>query len=294
MQFDIRRFDIYRKIPKDLTQPTNTGAFISISCILFIAFLLLSELFAFIMPEVNSQLFVHNNNKNVDGGKIPVTLDISVFEIQCRFLGLDIQDDLGRHEVGFIEDTSKVDINDGKGCRMKTSFRINKVPGNFHVSTHASHEQPVDTNMGHEIHDLTIGEHVEHLSSIPDSSFTPLNNIVSRSADASSSHDYVMKIVPTIYEDVHHRNVYPYQFTYAHREYVPYTHGGFKVPATIWFRYDLNPITVKYTEKRKPFYTFLTTVCAIVGGTFTVAGIIDSLVFTASETFKKFQQGKLG
>lgn len=44
---------------------------------------------------------------------------------------------------------------------MKTSFRINKVPGNFHVSTHASHEQPVDTNMGHEIHDLTIGEHVE-------------------------------------------------------------------------------------------------------------------------------------
>jgi hypothetical protein len=106
------------------------------------------------------------------------------------------------------------------------------------------------------------------------------------------------------------------------KEYVPYAHGGYKVPATIWFRYDLNPITVKYTEKRKPFYTFLTTVnfsllftkqklflnkatsffkkkiskkvCAIVGGTFTVVGIIDSLIFTASETFKKLQVGKLG
>lgn len=31
----------------------------------------------------------------------------------------------------------------------------------------------------------------------------------------------------------------------------------------IWFRYDLSPITVRYKEKRKPFYTFLTTVCIL-------------------------------
>lgn len=41
-------------------------------------------------------------------------------------MGIDIQDDLGRHEVGFIEDTSKLDINNGEGCRMKTIFKINK------------------------------------------------------------------------------------------------------------------------------------------------------------------------
>lgn len=87
-----------------------------------------------------------------------------------------------------------------------------------------------------------------------------------------------MKIVPTIYEYLDGDVLFPYQFTYAHREYSPYAHSGYKVPATIWFRYDLNPITVKYTEFRKPFYTFLTTVCAIVGGTFTVAGIIDSVI----------------
>ena len=34
-------------------------------------------------------------------------------------------------------------------------------------------------------------------------------------------------------------------------------------------------------------------VCAIVGGTFTVAGILDSMIFTASELFKKAQLGKL-
>jgi len=34
-------------------------------------------------------------------------------------------------------------------------------------------------------------------------------------------------------------------------------------------------------------------VCAIVGGTFTVTGIIDSILFTASSALKKAQIGKL-
>lgn len=102
-----------------------------------------------------------------------------------------------------------------------------------------------------------------------------------------------MKIVPTIYETINGDKIYPYQFTYGYRDYIPYAHGGYRAPPTIWFRYDLTPITVKYTEKRKPFYSFLTSVCAIIGGTFTVAGIIDSILFTMTELFKKFEMGKL-
>ena len=40
-------------------------------------------------------------------------------------------------------------------------------------------------------------------------------------------------------------------------------------------------------------FFFFFQVCAIVGGTFTVAGILDSMIFTASELFKKAQLGKL-
>lgn len=43
------------------------------------------------------------------------------------------------------------------------------------------------------------------------------------------------------------------------QEYVAYSHTGRIIPA-IWFRYDLSPITVKYTERRQPFYRFITTV----------------------------------
>jgi len=294
MQFDIRRFDIYRKVPKDLTQPTNTGAAISISCIFFISFLLFSELYAFILPEVTSQLYVHNLDDKFSNDKISIKIDISIFNISCKYLGLDIQDDMGRHEVGFIEDTNKIDIEYGNGCRLRAAFQVNRVPGNFHISTHGSQEQPVDGNMAHEIHELIIGDHVEHLRSLPDSSFTPLNHVIRMDKSPFASHDYIMKIVPTIYEEINGDQLFPYQFTYAYRDYIPYVHGGYRAPAAIWLRYDLNPITVKYTEKRKPFYSFLTTICAVIGGTFTVVGIVDSLVFTASELFKKFEMGKLG
>jgi len=51
--------------------------------------------------------------------------------------------------------------------------------------------------------------------------------------------------------------------------------------------YELSPIMVKFTEERKSFTHFLTGVCAIIGGVFTVAGIIDALVYHSLRNIKK-------
>ncbi|TMS17154.1 Endoplasmic reticulum-Golgi intermediate compartment protein 1 [Larimichthys crocea] len=104
MPFDVRRFDIYRKVPKDLTQPTYTGAFM---------------------------------------------------------VGLDIQDEMGRHEVGHIDNSMKIPLNQGDGCRFEGEFTINKVPGNFHVSTHSATAQPQSPDMTHTIHKLAFGEKLQ-------------------------------------------------------------------------------------------------------------------------------------
>ena len=45
-------------------------------------------------------------------------------------LGVDIQDDMGRHEVGYVQDVVKSPVladNGLTGCRFKASFTINKV-----------------------------------------------------------------------------------------------------------------------------------------------------------------------
>jgi hypothetical protein len=50
---------------------------------------------------------------------------------------------------------------------------------------------------------------------------------------------------------------------------------------------------VTYTEYKKPFAHFMTDVCAIVGGIFTVAGIIDSIIYTAEKSLqRKMDLGK--
>jgi len=290
--FDLKRLDVYRKVPKDLTQATFSGAIVSICCMVFIVLMLMVELLWFISPDIRTELVVENANPT---DRIPVRLNISLPRIKCEFIGIDIQDDMGRHEVGFIENTIKTPIGiDEEGCLFEARFAVNKVPGNFHVATHSAEKQPDDYDFGHEIHELSFGSKIRKISAKGIGSFNSLKGREKLDSNGLESYEYVMKIVPTTYEDLGGNALVAYQYTYAFRSYVSFGHGGRVVPA-IWFRYDLNPITVKYHETRPPIYHFLTTVCAIVGGTFTVAGIINSIIFTGLEVLlKKNELGKLG
>lgn len=252
-------------------------------------FLFLSELSLFITHDVVSELTVEDPVKHSE--KIPVFINLTLPNLNCKYLGLDIQDDMGRHEVGFQDNTQKFEVNGGSGCRMESHFLINKVPGNFHVSTHSAESQPDNPDMTHIIHKVRFGMDLQEGKDVS-GSFNPLEGLDKTKSQAIATHDYIVKIVPSVYEDSRGNLRYPYQYTFSYRDVVQYGHGGRMMPA-IWFRYDLSPITVRYKEKRKPFYTFLTTVCAIVGGTFTVAGILDSCIFTAAEVFRKLEIGKL-
>jgi hypothetical protein len=55
----------------------------------------------------------------------------------------------------------------------------------------------------------------------------------------------------------------------------------------VFFNFDISAMLVKYQEHRKPFTHFLTDICAIVGGVFTVAGIIDGILFSAGRNLSK-------
>jgi hypothetical protein len=46
----------------------------------------------------------------------------------------------------------------------------------------------------------------------------------------------------------------------------------------LFFRYELSPIKVRYTVSYQKWSEFLTGICAIIGGMFTVASIIESLL----------------
>ncbi|XP_053159652.1 endoplasmic reticulum-Golgi intermediate compartment protein 1 isoform X2 [Hemicordylus capensis] len=229
---------------------------VSVCCCFFILFLFLSELTGFIATEIVNELYVDDPDKD-SGGKIEVNLNISLPNLHCELIGLDIQDEMGRHEVGHIDNSMKIPLNNGDGCRFEGRFSINKVPGNFHVSTHSATAQPQNPDMTHVIHKLCFGDTLQ-VQSIH-GAFNALEGADKLSSNPLASHDYILKIVPTVYEDMSGKQRYSYQYTVANKEYVAYSHTGRIIPA-IWFRYDLSPITVKYTERRQPLYRFITTI----------------------------------
>lgn len=48
-------------------------------------------------------------------------------------------------------------------------------------------------------------------------------------------------------------------------------------------RYDFSPIMVRMVETRDSFLTFLVSVCAILGGVFTLAGLLDQVAYRTTE-----------
>lgn len=285
--FDIRRLDIYRKVPKDLTQPTTVGAIISIVSLLFVFLMVLTSFINFLTPKIQSEMFVDDPGRE---GRVKVTINVSLPFQLCDYIGVDIQDENGRHEVGLVQNTEKFPIGDS-GCRYEATFEINKVPGNFHISTHSASQQPTNYDMRHQIHSVKFGDDIGN--DIPFGSFNPLSDRNATSGEPLNTHDYVLKIVPSVLETMSGSVRYSYQYTYAHKEYLSRHPSGRIIPA-IWFRYELQPITVKYTEQRgQSFDTFITSICAVVGGTFVVAWFIDSFLFTLTEIYKKYTIGKL-
>lgn len=51
-------------------------------------------------------------------------------------VGLDIQDEMGRHEVGHIDNSMKIPLNQGDGCRFEGEFSINKVRPTMKARAH--------------------------------------------------------------------------------------------------------------------------------------------------------------
>ena len=63
----------------------------------------------------------------------------------------------------------------------------------------------------------------------------------------------------------------------------------------VFFSYELAPVMVKYQQKEKSFGHFASGLCAIIGGVFTVAGIIDKLVYNSARILQqKTELGKAG
>ncbi|XP_025071505.1 endoplasmic reticulum-Golgi intermediate compartment protein 3 isoform X2 [Alligator sinensis] len=110
---------------------------------------------------------------------------------------------------------------------------------------------------------------------------------------ASMMFQYFVKVVPTVYMKVDGEVVRTNQFSVTRHEKIANGLIGDQGLPGVFVLYELSPMMVKLTEKHRSFTHFLTGVCAIIGGVFTVAGLIDSLIYHSSRAIqKKIELGK--
>ena len=104
---------------------------------------------------------------------------------------------------------------------------------------------------------------------------------------------YYIKIVPTAYV-LNDGSVFPSnQFSVTRHAKVVSVIGGESGMPGVFFSYEMSPVMVKYSLKEKSAGHFLTGLCAIIGGVFTVAGILDKLIYISSRLIaEKTELGK--
>ena len=53
------------------------------------------------------------------------------------------------------------------------------------------------------------------------------------------------------------------------------------------FHYDISPVMVVVREETQAFATFVTKICAVIGGIYTVIGLIDNVIYHGGQSIKK-------
>ena len=180
----------------------------------------------------------------------------------------------------------KKQINNREGCKLKGSFLLDAVPGNVIISSKSfsptierlRRDNLDNTNVKHIINQLSFGEN-PHRNRLMGFGFTNnklMNTLKKKSRfddKLAMTYQYYLKIVPTKFR-------YYSGTTYNKYQYTANSFSEISLDRTplLFFRYDLSPITVEYKHTKMSFLTFLINVFAILGGVFTVAGIIDAII----------------
>mmetsp|Transcript_291 Transcript_291/g.356 ORF Transcript_291/g.356 Transcript_291/m.356 type:complete len:618 (-) Transcript_291:106-1959(-) len=196
------------------------------------------------------------------------------------------------------------------GCSVSGFLMVDRVPGNFHIQAASAHHdiEPSMTNVSHEVHHLSFGEVKARELANPRNnpnlpldvydSTQPMNGNVYIAYNLHEAHHHYLKIVTTDFEAAppgpnkkgkknmnflrKDQRIYQIQqqsqMTYYERDDTPEAK----------FFYDLSPIAVSYRRKYKvQWYDYLTSLVAIVGGSFTVFGLLDSTLFVVGKGMKK-------
>ncbi|XP_057450492.1 protein disulfide-isomerase 5-3-like isoform X1 [Lotus japonicus] len=199
-----------------------------------------------------------------------------------------------------VSDGAKRPAPSAGGCRIEGYVRVKKVPGNLIISARSDAHSfdASQMNMSHVINHLSFGRKVsprvmsdvKRLIPYVGNSHDRLNGqsfINTHDLGANVTIEHYLQVVKTeVVTRKDYKLVEEYEYT-AHSSVAQSLH----IPVAK-FQLELSPMQVLITENQKSFSHFITNICAIIGGIFTVAGIMDSILHNTLRMMKKVELGK--
>ena len=224
-----------------------------------------------------------------------------------RSKGWTIDDPDGVSQCKLEHSKEKFKEQSDEGCQIYGYLEVSKVAGKFHIAPDKRFQQQphvlfqfvnigkdgqismnFDDLLGLGTKKYNVSHHIRSLSfgvPIPGVE-NPLDGTNVSSMSESMMHQYFVKIVPTVYTKLSGEMIRSNQYSFTKQMRHVGGMAGEHGPG-LFVRYELSPLLIQYTEKRRSFMRFLTGVCAIIGGVFTVAGLIDSMIYRSAKAIKK-------
>lgn len=180
------------------------------------------------------------------------------------------------------------------GCQVSGHIMVNRVKGNFHIEARSvSHNlNPAMANLSHVINHLSFGDTEEfindrkfkrYLKGLPKDyqEFTPMDTSAYHTSEIHQAFHHYIKVVSTHFPDPSATSSKGkkaetlYQFI-EQSQIVKYSEDD--VPEAR-FSYDISPMSVIVKTDGLKWYDYLTSLFAIIGGTFTTLGLIDASLY---------------
>ena len=108
---------------------------------------------------------------------------------------------------------------------------------------------------------------------------------------------HYLKVVPYSYSFVDGETQHTYLYKANYNEYRPRklewyegradAHIDTQLTPNAVFYYDISPVKVVVTEETQSFAMFVTKICAVIGGIYTVVGLVDNVIYHSGQQIKK-------
>jgi protein disulfide-isomerase-like protein len=131
----LRDYDLYRKIPVDLTEPSTHGSILSICASIFMLVLFIAELWAFLSASIVTNVIIDPTADSL----LRINFNITVMDMPCEFAMIDVVDVLGTRNDNVTKNINKWQV-DANGVRRNYEGRNLEQKDLEHDTHHDLHQ----------------------------------------------------------------------------------------------------------------------------------------------------------